>query len=56
MKKAHQKSYPYTVDNGQGEFAMLEMPTVVRHIVIPIVYVLGTLLSNTARSRTPPSP
>ena len=38
------------------EFALLELPAVVRHVVIPFVYVLGTLLGKYKKFKDAPPP
>lgn len=40
----------------QSEFAMIEMPGFVRHVVIPIVYALGTALGKYEKFRDAPPP
>jgi hypothetical protein len=38
------------------EFAMLELPTVVRHVVIPVAYVVGTVLGKYRKFKDAPPP
>jgi quercetin dioxygenase-like cupin family protein len=38
------------------EFAMLELPAVVRHVVIPVVYVVGTILGKYRKFKDAPPP
>ncbi len=40
----------------RSEFAMLELPAVVRHVVIPVAYLLGTLLGRYRKFRDAPAP
>ena len=38
------------------EFAMLELPAVARHVVIPVVYVVGTILGKYRKFKDAPPP
>ncbi len=38
------------------EFAMLELPTVARHVVIPVAYVVGTILGKYRKFKDAPPP
>jgi hypothetical protein len=38
------------------EFAMLELPTVVRRLVVPLIYVLGLALGKYAKYKDAPPP
>ena len=38
------------------EFAMLELPTVVRRLVIPVIYALGVALGKYAKYKDAPQP
>jgi hypothetical protein len=38
------------------EFAILELPAVVRHLVIPIVYAIGTILGKYRKFKDAPAP
>ncbi len=40
----------------RSEFAMLEIPAVVRHVVMPILYVVGALLGKHRKYRDAPPP
>ena len=40
----------------RSEFALLEMPAVVRHVVIPVAYVVGTLLGKHRKFKDAPPP
>jgi hypothetical protein len=40
----------------RSEFALLEIPAVVRHVVMPILYVAGALLGKHRKYRDAPPP
>jgi quercetin dioxygenase-like cupin family protein len=46
----------FLITRYRTEFAMLEMPRVVRRVVIPIVYVLGTLFGKYGKFKDAPEP
>ena len=46
----------FLVTRYRTEFAMLELPAVVRRVVLPVVYVVGTLLGQYNKFRDAPAP
>lgn len=40
----------------RGEYALIELPAVVRHLVIPVVYAVGTLLGRYRKFKDAPAP
>jgi hypothetical protein len=40
----------------QSEFAMLEMPTVIRRLVVPLIYALGLAIGKFAKYKDAPPP
>jgi quercetin dioxygenase-like cupin family protein len=40
----------------RSEFAMLELPAIVRHVVMPVAYVIGILLGKHRKFRDAPAP
>ena len=38
------------------EFAMLELPALARHVIVPVVYVVGTLLGKYRKFKDAPAP
>jgi len=46
----------FLVTRYRTEFALLELPAVVRRVVIPVVYVVGTVLGKYEKFTDAPSP
>ena len=49
-------SYPHTIENGAGEFGMVEIPAFVQRIVFPIQVMLGGILGKHKRFANAPPP
>src|SRR5262245_11109332 len=46
----------FLVTRYRSEFGMLEMPAIVRRVVVPIVYVVGTVLGRYRKFKDAPAP
>ena len=46
----------FLVTRYRTEFAMLELPALARHVIVPVVYVVGTLLGKYRKFKDAPAP
>ena len=46
----------FLITRYRTEFAMLELPAVVRHVVMPVVYLAGTMLGKYRKFKDAPAP